>query len=124
MKCIDLRKEFGAKFRVKREAGHSNQTRDPWLWQLTGAQGQICPYGGDELMLCLNWHPKISGRLKKESWLRCVQDGDDGCNFVFNVKDIAKAIKESKAYQKRTCNFSIEERIKIGERLKAGRNNS
>jgi hypothetical protein len=109
--CINLKTAFGAKYFVDTEESYfaesgstTNSCTDPWLFQLRGTRGHICPWGGDLLAVCLNpGRPKIAARVMRESWIdkERSQSGDDGeANGVFHVRDIEAAAQYAKLHHR------------------------
>ena len=108
MDCIDLKARFGKIHRVRTspdyhaETGSTiNQNRDSWNWILIGSRGHICPWGGDNLAVCIDGHPLLCKRLSKEPWVIDCQYGDDGINAVFHICHSEKAAKYAQLYKKR-----------------------
>lgn len=92
--CINLRKQFGDKYRISHEESYAAEhsefraAEEPWLQIIPCQHGHICPWGGELLAACTNRKGPISARLRKLKFLERdqSQDGDDGINAVFHVQ--------------------------------------
>ena len=48
--------------------------------------GEICPWGGENLAACTNTSGPVAKRLKALPFATVAQDGTDGANVVFDVE--------------------------------------
>ena len=88
MKCIDLERRF-PQYKLGYEDPAFQGTRDPWHKIIECRSGHICPAGGDFLWACTNStrsHAAQSLR-RGETPARLINDGQDGVNAEFHVKD-------------------------------------
>ena len=89
MDCVNLKQQFGKRYRVTYEESYhadygSNAFRqDPWFMVLLCRNGHICPWGGDLLAACTKSAGTIAKRLKALDFATIAQDGTDGVNVVF-----------------------------------------
>lgn len=117
MNCIDLRQQFGSRYRIghdpaaKHEPGGMN---DPWLYTIPCKYGEVYPYGGE----CLAFHCKgtqMRGIIKRafpdfkiQNWSD-PKDGD--AIFVFHVDRFPKLAKIIKPRVRRYLSESQRQRI-------------
>jgi hypothetical protein len=91
--CIDLKAMFGEHYRVQRDPAYSAQygpsasRKDAWHWEIPGQHGEIYPHGRELLGAATRTRGAISNRLIASSLVRVTQDGSDGVNVVFHVRD-------------------------------------
>lgn len=90
--CIDLRDKRWRTYRVvEEETGRrAHKHSDPWLLQIVCQHGHICPWGGNLLAACTKINGVIAGRLRRLSFLKSIQDGDDGINVIFQADRFAE----------------------------------
>jgi len=121
MDCINLKDRFGSRYRVVYEesyfAEHGQTARadDPWLQVLLCQHGHIYPHGGELLAAATD---KRGGIAKKLAALDCttvVQDGSDGINATFHVRDFERVAELMKP--KRRRRLTVEQRRAAAERL-------
>ena len=107
MHCINLKTEFGHRFRVTKEIGTSN---DPWNLELPCRHGHICPWGGNELAACTCRRGKLADRLEAAG-ARIVQNGDDGVNAVFHESRFAQIAKIMKPRRRKQISEAERRRL-------------
>ncbi len=93
---IDLREEFGHRWRIGLDEAAGGRWKDPWHFQILCRHGHICPWGGDLLAASTNVAGAIANRLKALAGVEVVHDGDDGATVVFErpvLKVIAAVMK-------------------------------
>lgn len=89
--CINLKRRFGAVFRVqneeayKAEHGTAARKHDPWYMIIPCQHGHIYPHGKNLLGVATNKRGGIAQKLRKIPGVQVVQDGDDGINAIFHV---------------------------------------
>jgi len=102
MKCIDLQKRFGKRYRIeyeesyRAERGKSARAAAPWLAIIPCKRGHIFPWGGDKLAASTNNSGPTARKLKALAFVTVVQDGDDGITVTFPVErfpEVAKLMK-------------------------------
>lgn len=86
MECINLKRQFGDRYRVAHEESRRGRLIDPWLMIIPCGHGHICPWGGSNLAACTDRPGQIVGRLKRLDFTTVVQDGDDGANITFDAE--------------------------------------
>ena len=92
--CINLKEQFGRKYRIGWDECRQGLERDPWLMQIPCKYGHIFPHGDNELAASIDGHTKIANRLRKLSCCRIHQDGDFGeLTVIFDVNDFEKVAK-------------------------------
>lgn len=89
IECIDLETMFGQRYRVGYEDPSQAATQDPWLKVVQCKAGHISPACRDRLWACTNSRRGNAARAIINGDVPCVikQDGDDGVNAEFDVKD-------------------------------------
>jgi hypothetical protein len=119
--CINLKKRFGGRYRVVYEesyfAEHGQTTRadDPWLQVLLCQHGHIYPHGGDVLAASTNTRGGIARKLAALDCTTVVQDGSDGINATFHVRDFERVAELMKPRRRRR--LTLEQRRAAAERL-------
>lgn len=89
--CINLREEFGDRFRISFDPvydpkGRPRDKLDPWMMQIPCRRGVIYPYGGNLLAVEIDGHSVTRKRLRRLDGIAVHQDGDDGTTFLFDVE--------------------------------------
>jgi hypothetical protein len=108
-RCIDLKRMFGQRYRIKTDPAATSQNADPWLWIIfCKNKGEIYPAGGDDLMVMSKTDCNATREMRKWPELRVHQDASDFVVFRFNVKHFDKVAKQVGAKRKRQ--MSAEER--------------
>ena len=122
MDCVNLKRTFGRKYRVRYEesyyAEHGPDARveDPWLIIIPCRNGEICPWGGQNLAACTNRAGPVANELMRLPFTTTAQSGDDGVNVVFDVKHLEKVAQIMKPRTRRR--LSASERQKRALRLR------
>lgn len=120
--CIDIKKHFGDRYKVgyeesyAAERGNSARTLDPWLLTIPCKFGHIYAYGGALLGASTDRRGPIANQLAALPCVRVVQDGDDGINVVFHVRDFAQVAEVIKPRRRRR--LSAEKHAEQSERLR------
>ena len=76
IKCINLKKRFGARYKVRceesyrAEHGVSARAQDPWLMILLCQYGHIFPWGGSVLAASVDGHTSVSAGCPAAAWSR------------------------------------------------------
>ena len=120
MDCINLRQEFGRRYRVRFDPaytakGRPHAQRDPWMMVLPCRYGTIYPEGRRYLRIDLVRHNQIARRLASLLDCAIVNDGDDEKTVHFPLKrfsDVAAIVRPN-----RRPEFSIERREQMRERM-------
>ena len=93
---IDLRAEYGHRWRIGLDEAAAGRWKDPWYFQVLCREGHICSWGGDLLAASTNVAGAIANRLKALAGVEVVHDGDDGATVVFPkslLKSVAAVMK-------------------------------
>lgn len=123
--CIDLKAEFGKRFKIGHdpayagEYGENGRTADPWLVLLECRNGHIYPHGGEYLAAATNGRGSAARALASLPCVEVLQDGADGINGKFHIRDFAAVAKVMKPRRRRAQ--SPEQRAASLERLAAFR---
>lgn len=89
MKCIDLQKRYGDRYRIARDPSAGSRNRDAWLWTIPCKHGEIYPYGGEHLAAMVT-ATRVANQMRRWSELEVIQDADDAVAFRFNVEHFEK----------------------------------
>lgn len=119
--CINLRDRFGDRYRIAfepcyRHKGVPREKLDPCMMVIPCRAGEIYPHGGDQLVVEINGHRRIRGKLSRLSCCRLHQDGDDCGSFLFDVADFDEVAAIVKPY--RRPRLSPQQRAAARERMK------
>lgn len=85
MNCVNLREQFGERFRIEYDEAHRGRGDDPWLQVIPCLRGHIYPHGGELLGIATNSRGATAAALARLAGVVVVQDGDDGINATFPV---------------------------------------
>ena len=119
--CINLKDRFGDRYRVVYEksyfAEHGQTARvdDPWLQVLLCKHGHIYLHGRDELAASTNTRGGIARKLAVLNCTTVVQDGSDGINATFHIRDFEQVAELMKPRRRR--HLTVEQRRAAAERL-------
>lgn len=119
--CVNLRERFGDVYRVQHEEsyaadrGEHARTADPWLMVIPCQHGQIYPHGRDVLAASTNTRGGIARKLAALDCTTVVQDGSDGINATFHVRDFERVAELMKP--KRRRRMTEEQQRAAAERL-------
>jgi hypothetical protein len=122
MDCLNLKKEFGDKYRVVYEEsyyaeyGPHARVEDPWLMIIPCRNGHICPWGGRFLAACTNNLGPVANPLMALPFARTSQIGD-GANIHFDAEHFEEVARIMKPRKLRW--LSPEEQTKRTRRLRA-----
>lgn len=112
--CINLKERFGKRFRIRTEDGQ--RTTAPWLYLIPCRNGEIGPFGGELLQACTNRRGNLP-RLLTDAGCTITQDGDDGVNATFHVRDFAKVARVMRPRRRRQM---TEEQKRVARERLAG----
>ena len=121
MDCINLKKRFGGRYRVVYEESYFVEHRltaradDPWLQVLLCQHGHIYPHGRDVLAASTNTRGGIARKLAALDCTEVIQDGSDGVNARFDVRDFERVAELLKPRRRRR--LTVEQRRAAAERL-------
>ena len=86
-RCINVESRF-AGYRLGYDDPAFRGTSDPWLKRILCRSGFVAAHGGTELVACTSGkRSKAAQVMRTDMRFRVTQDGDDGINAVFDVKD-------------------------------------
>ncbi len=118
---MDLKKRFGGRYRVVYEEsyhsdrGENARTEDPWLMVIPCQRGHIYPHGQDVLAASTNTRGGIARKLAALDCTTVVQEGSDGINATFHVRDFERVAELM--IPKRRRRLTVEQRRAAAERL-------
>jgi hypothetical protein len=121
MICINLNELYGDRFKVTYEESYSAERgerarmADPWLMILPCKHGHIYPHGGDLLAASTNKRGSVARRLSELACTTVVQDGDDGVNVTFHVRDFDRVAELMRPRRRRR--LTDKQRQQAAERL-------
>jgi hypothetical protein len=84
MRPIDLRAEFGDKWRIELDESAKGRWADPWNYVVPCRHGHLYPVGGDFLGAATNRSGAIVRKLREIEGVELVADGEDGANVTFH----------------------------------------
>ncbi len=117
-RCIDLKAEFGDRFRIQyEETLPAGFVRDPWYAQIK------CRCGGDELGAAVDsGRVQAAGTIRRLGCVRVTQNGDGGeVNAVFHRKDLDQVLAVMHPYRrKRVSEEHLRKMWAGGARFRAG----
>jgi hypothetical protein len=99
---IDLRHQFGDRYRIEFDPAHTGRKNDPWMQIIPCKRGHIYPHGGGLLGVATNGRGSTATAIAKLPGVTVVQDGDDGLNATFPIElfpQIAKLVKPRRKRQ-------------------------
>jgi hypothetical protein len=81
---IDLRKEFGHRWKIGLDEAARGRWNDPWLYTIECRYGEIFPWGDDKLAASTTGPGSVANRLLKLADIKVMHDGCDGATVVFS----------------------------------------
>ena len=96
----DVAEHFVDPFQVAQEEGQ-NGRRDPWLLLLRCANGHVYPHGGELLSAATERRGPVAERFASLVCVTVTQDGDEGINAVFHVRDFGRVAAAMKPCRRR-----------------------
>ncbi len=118
--CINLKARFGARWKVKYEESYAAErgeraySADPWLMIVACQYGEIYPHGGEMLGVSTKRRGPITKRIAELPFIKITQDGDDGINAIFHVKNIEEVVAIVKPRRRRQ--YTPEQKQALAER--------
>ena len=122
MDCVDLKREFGKEYRVRYEEsyyaeyGPNARVEVPELMIIPCRNGQICPWGGRDLVACTDRLGPVANTLMALPFTTIAQEGSDGVNVAFDLKHFEEVARIMKPRRRRR--LSPAERAKRTRRLR------
>lgn len=111
MKCIDLQRQFGDRYRIGRDPAGGRRNKDPWLWTIPCKYGEIYPYGG-EAMAALVTAIRVASQMRCWQELEVIQDADDAVVFRFHFQHFDRVADRLGARRRRRYSLETLERMK------------
>ena len=93
---IDLRAEYGHRWKIGLDAAAGGRWSDPWNFKILCRHGEICPWGDGILAASTRRAGAVANRLLALKGVEAIHDGDDGASIAFPIsklKDVAKVMK-------------------------------
>ena len=121
MNCVNLKKMFGKRYRVRYEEsyraehGENARVEDPWLMVIPCRNGHISPWGGFGLVASTNHPGPVANALKQLPFTSVIREGEDGCDVLFDIRYVDAVLQIMKPRKRRR--LSPEERAKRTKRL-------
>jgi len=81
--CINLKEEYGDKYRIRWEEPANSRWLDPWYQYIPCRFGHIYPHGGGLLGFASRKRGPVANRVESLPYAKISQDGDDGMNIIF-----------------------------------------
>jgi hypothetical protein len=98
---VDLRAEFGRRWRVELDEAAAGRWKDPWLFTIPCRNGHLFPAGPAEIGAATNRSGAIVRRLCEIAGADVVADGCDGANVVFPLSAIRYVARVMKPRSRR-----------------------
>jgi hypothetical protein len=98
---IDLRKEFGHRWKIGLDEAARGRWNDPWLYTIECRYGEILPWGDDKLAASTTGAGAVANRLLKLPDVEVMHDGSDGATVVFRSRHISAVAGILKPRRKR-----------------------
>jgi len=115
MPVINLRKQFGKRFRVSKDpacdAEHMRSPEPELMVMRCRTGAEIYPHGGTTLAVDLDGHRGLRKRLERLACCRPYQQGDGFACFHFDVADFKAVARIVKPYRRRQ--LSPEQRARL-----------
>lgn len=93
---IDLRAEYGHRWKIGLDAAAGGRWSDPWNFKILCRHGEIYPWGDGLLAASTHRAGAVANRLLALEDIEVIHDGDDGASIVFPIsklKEVAKVMK-------------------------------
>jgi hypothetical protein len=88
---IDLRAEFGHRWKIGLDEAARGRWTDPWNFKVLCRYGEIVPWGNGLLAASTARAGAVANRLKALAGVEVVHDGDDGATVTFTIA-VVKAV--------------------------------
>ncbi len=119
MECVNLKRLFGKRFRVRYEEsyyaqyGPNARTDDPWLQIIPCDMGHIYPHGGNMLAASTNKPGPTVRKLKALPGVIVHQDGNDGANILFHIDQFDAVAEIMRPKRRRVASEAERERLRL-----------
>lgn len=87
-KPVDLRAEFGDRWRIALDEAAAGRWRDPWNYTIPCRHGHLYPASRDRIGAATQRAGAIVRKLRSIPGAEVVADGDDGANVEFPLAQI------------------------------------
>jgi len=113
---IDLRKEFGHRWKIGLDEAARGRWTDPWLYTIECRHGEIFPWGDDKLAASTTGPGAVANRLLKLPGVEVMHDGSDGATVVFPSRHMPAVAGIMKPRRKRKASPGQLAALKRGQR--------
>jgi len=123
---IDLRKEFGHRWKIGLDGTARGRWADPWLYTIECRHGEIFPWGDDKLAASTTGPGAVANRLVKLADVEVVHDGSDGVTVVFfrrSIRVVASLMKPRRARKVSPAQLVALERGRVSGRVASDHDN-
>ena len=113
---IDVRAEFGHRWRIGLDAAAGGRWSDPWNFKILCRHGEICPWGDGILAASTRRAGAVANRLLALKGVEAIHDGDDGASIAFPIsklKEVAKVMKPRTARHANPAQLAALERGRL-----------
>ena len=113
---IDLRAEYGHRWKIGLDAAAGGRWSDPWNFQILCRHGEICPWGNGLLAASTHHAGAVANRLLSLEGIEAIHDGDDGASVTFPIsklKEVAKVMKPRTARHANPAQLAALERGRL-----------
>ena len=113
---IDLRAEYGHRWKIGLDAAAGGRWSDPWNFKILCRHGEICPWGDGMLAASTRRAGAVANRLLALKGVEAIHDGDDGASIAFPIsklKDVAKVMKPRTAWHANPAQLAALERGRL-----------
>jgi len=86
---IDLRVEFGHRWKIGLDDAAGGRWSDPWNFKILCRHGEICPWGGELLAASTTSEGAVANRLRRLPFIEIAHDGSDGVTVVFPLRHLS-----------------------------------
>ena len=93
---IDLRAEYGHRWKIGLDAAAGGRWSDPWNFKILCRHGEICPWGDGLLAASTHHAGAVANKLLALDGVDAILDGDDGASIAFPIsklKEVTKVLK-------------------------------
>jgi hypothetical protein len=113
---IDLRAEFGHRWKIGLDEAARGRWSDPWLYTIECQHGEIFPWGDEKLAASTAGPGAVANRLVRLADVEVVHDGSDGATVVFyrrSIRAVASLMKPRRARKASPAQLAALERGRV-----------
>lgn len=126
---IDLRKEFGHRWKIGLVAAARGRWTDPWDYKIECRHGEIFPCGDDKLAASTTGPGSVANRLLRLPDIEVMHDGGDGATVVFSchspvMRAVISLMKPRRARKASPAQLAALKRGRLSIRTETGRDTS